>query len=163
MRAWACQSDSELLNSRTSNLKFQVNLTPGRRLFLAKIAGSDSDRLAGWLMASLSAYQVLAQQDVLCLCQLNSNQPPFKAMGSSSPSIGLECAATLQPQTWRPVSLLQPADISFRAIHVDAHASNVMVTAGCPAGPVPDVHYPPPGKALYIYCNYCPSYNSLVV
>ncbi len=37
----------------------------------------------------------------------------------------------------------------FKVIHVDALAGDVIVGAGCAAGPAPDsdVHHQPPGKA----------------
>ncbi len=34
-----------------------------------------------------------------------------------------------------------------------------MAGAECAAGPAPDVRHQPPGKALYVYCNYYPSCN----
>ncbi len=39
-------------------------------------------------------------------------------------------------------------------ILVDARASDVMAGAGVAAGPAPDVRHQPPGKTIYIYCNY---------
>ncbi len=64
VRALASQSDSRRL------AYFQVNLTPGRRLIRANIAGSN--RRADGLLASLSAYPVRAQQDALSQCKLVS-------------------------------------------------------------------------------------------
>jgi hypothetical protein len=34
-----------------------------------------------------------------------------------------------------------------------------MAGAGCAAGSAPDIRHQPPGKAQYIFCNYCESYN----
>jgi hypothetical protein len=47
-------------------------------LFLSQANIADSDRLAAGLLASLSVYPVLAQQDVLS--QLHNNWPPFKLL-----------------------------------------------------------------------------------
>ncbi len=54
------------------------------------------------------------------------------------------------------------ADLGFKVIHVDARAGDVMAGAGGAAGPAPDVCHQPPGKAIYIYCNYCHFYITLV-
>jgi hypothetical protein len=42
---------------------------------LGNIHITGSDRLAGWLLASLSG----GPSKMLLVCQLNSNQPPFKS------------------------------------------------------------------------------------
>jgi hypothetical protein len=44
--------------------------------------------------------------------------------------------------------------VDAREIHVDAWASDVMAGAGGAAGPAPDERHQPPGKTIYIYCNY---------
>ncbi len=75
-------------------------------------------------------------------------------------SIGPECATTSAPPTGSKACFA--ADLSFKEIHFDAWASNVMAGAGGAqgaAGPAPDVHQPP-GKTVIIDCNYCTSYNN---
>jgi hypothetical protein len=53
------------------------------------------------------------------------------------------------------------ADISFKEMHVDAWAGNVMAArgAGGAAGPAPRHCDQPPGKAIYIYCDFCLTYK----
>ncbi len=112
---------------------FQVNLMPGWRLFLAK----QSLVFVNWTATSH-----------LSSCRLFLNQPWALCHISASKRVqgqGLLCSRSLP---WR--------DPSWCC----CSAGDVMVGAGGDAGPAPDVLcHQPPGKTIYVYCNYCLCYN----
>ncbi len=82
---------------------FQVNLIPGWRLFRANIAGCDRRCWPAYLSQRILCWPRRRNLVSISLCQLNSNQPPFKSLPPGCYSIGQECVATLPSQ--RPSSL----------------------------------------------------------
>ncbi len=84
----------------------------------------------GWRAVGLSAYPVLAQQDMLSLCQFNSNL-------SSCSGLFLNRAGVCCQSSAYKACFARAANLSFTEIHVDAQSrtGDIMAGVGGKAGP----------------------------